>query len=182
MTKSQCRKDCETAEALFAGMLMSLQDKIESKRMLVVGVAGNPLTHNGKPGLDHPQWYPGYEVTTLDFDTKWNPDIVGNITIPKDWWDGNPYDLIHITQVIEHIPNLWVVPTGLKEVTKPGGYVIADCPFGTESPPYHAEWPSFGDYWRISKDGMRVLFEQDFEIVAVIDTNSNTSCLLKAKE
>ena len=57
MTKSQCRKDCETAEALFVGMLMSLQADIESPTMLLIGVAGNPPTHNGKPGLDNPHLF-----------------------------------------------------------------------------------------------------------------------------
>jgi hypothetical protein len=178
--KSETRKDCEAAEALFAGMLFSLQEKQDMK-MLVVGVAGNPLTHNGKPGLDRPQLFFRYEITTLDFDSKWQPDIVGDITKPKEWWDGIGYDLIHITQVIEHIPNLWAVSAGLKTVTKPGGYIIVDSPWGPKGPDYHGEIPSFGDYWRISKDGMRELFQGDFDIIQIIDTDANTSCLMKAK-
>ncbi len=178
MIKSKTRQECERAEALFAGSLMSLQSEIENKRMLVVGVAGNPLTHNGKPGLDNPHWYYDYEVATLDFDEKWNPDFVGDITKPWAWTE-TKYDLIHMTQVIKHIPNLQEVSAGLKYLSK--GYVIIDCPFGPNSPPYHAEPPSFGDYWRISKDGMRVLFEKDFEIVGLIDTDANTSCLMKVK-
>lgn len=178
--KSKTRQDCETAEALFAGALMSLQSDIKNKRMLVVGVAGNPPTHNGKPGLDNPHWYPGYEITTLDFDKKWNPDIVGDITKPLTWMD-EPYDLVHITQVIEHIPNLWKLSEGLKLLLNENSYVIIDCPFGPNSPPYHAEPPSFGDYWRISKDGMRVLFEKNFDIIQIRDTDANTSCLMKVK-
>lgn len=181
MTKSKTRKDSEDAEAFFAGMLISLQDGIENKRMLVVGVAGNPLTHNGKPGLDMPQWYRGYDITTLDFDKKWNPDVVGDITKPKEWWDGNPFDLVHITQVIEHIPNLLDVSGGLKTIVRERGYVIIDGPWGPKGPDWHGEPPSFGDYWRISKDGMRVLFEKDFEIINTIDTDANTSCLLRAR-
>lgn len=180
MTKSQTRKDSEAAEAFYAGMLMSLHKDVENPTMLMCGTGGNPPTHSGKPGLDHPEWFDIYKLTTLDFDAKWNPDIVGDITRPKDWWNGNPYDLIHMTQVIEHIPNLWEVSGGLKEITKPRvGYVILDTPF---SYPYHGEENSFGDYWRISKDGMKVLFEKDFDIIHIWDTPSNTSCLLKAKE
>lgn len=180
MNKSKCRQDCERAEALFAGSLMSLQSEIENKRMLVVGVAGNPLTHNGKPGLDNPHWYPDYNITTLDFDEKWSPDIVGDITRPLQWIKSG-YHLIHITQVIEHIPNIFDLPTTLAYSLTIGGYVIIDCPFGPNSPPYHAEPPSFGDYWRISKDGMKVLFEKDFDIIKIIDTDANTSCLMKVK-
>jgi hypothetical protein len=160
---------------------MSLQDYIKVKKMLVVGVAGNPLTNNGKPGLDNPHWYPGYEISTLDFDEKWNPDVVGDITHPNSWWDGLPFHVIHITQVIEHIPNIWELSKGLKTILAEDGYVIIDCPFGPNSPPYHAEPPSFGDYWRISKDGMRILFSEDFEIIKIIDTDANTSCLMKVK-
>jgi hypothetical protein len=179
--KSKTRQDCEAAEALFAGMLMSLQDGIKNLQMLVVGVAGNPLTNNGKPGLDNPHWYPDYNITTLDFDPKWQPDIVGDITKPKEWWEGNYYDLVHITQVIEHIPNIMEVSAGLKTILNSGGYVIVDSPWGPNSPDYHGELPSFGDYWRISKDGMRALFQDDFDIIQIIDTDANTSCLMKAK-
>ena len=76
---------------------------------------------------------------------------------------------------------MWKLSEALKLLLNKDGYVIIDCPFGPNSPPYHAEPPSFGDYWRISKDGMKVLFEKDFEIVGLIDTDANTSCLLKAK-
>ena len=178
--KSKTRRDCEAAEAFFAGMLMSLQKNVKNPQMLVVGVAGNPLTHNGKPGLDNPQWYPDYKITTLDFDAKWNPDIVGDITCPQKWWNGAGYDLIHITQVIEHIPNLWAVSKGLKEVSYPGGYVIVDSPWGPNGPDYHGELPSFGDYWRISKDGMMQLFRDDFDIIEIIATDANTSCLMRS--
>lgn len=178
--KSKTRKDCESAEALFAGMLMSLQNDIQDKKMLVVGVAGNPPTHNGMPGLDNPHWFPGYKITTLDFDAKWRPDITGDITKPSKWID-ELYDLVHITQVIEHIPNIFDLSKALATCLNPNGYVLIDCPFGPNSPPYHAEPPSFGDYWRISKDGMKVLFEKDFDIVKIIDTDANTSCLLKVK-
>ncbi len=180
MNKSKCRQDCEAAEALFAGMLSSLQKNIKTPTMLLVGVAGNPPTHNGKPGLDNPHLFSKYKITTLDFDVKWNPDIVGDITKPESWLI-EPYDLIHITQVIEHIPNIFDVSKALSLCLNEHGYVIIDCPFGTDSPPYHAEPPSFGDYWRISKDGMRVLFEKDFDIEMIWDTDANTSCLLKAK-
>ena len=180
MTKSKTRQDCETAEALFAGMLSVLQQDIKNKQMLVVGVAGNPLTHNGRPGLDNPHWYTGYEITTLDFDKKWDPDIVGDVTKPSKWII-EPFDLIHITQVIEHVPNIFDLSRAFTYCLNSNGYVIVDCPFGPNSPPYHAEPPSFGDYWRISKDGMRVLFEKNFEIIQIIDTDANTSCLMKVK-
>jgi hypothetical protein len=176
--KSKTRKDCEAAEALFAGMLMSYQDYIKSPRMLVVGTAGNPLTHNGKPGLDNPHFFSRYIIETLDFDPKWSPNIVGDITKPEKWII-EPYDLIHMTQTIEHIPNIFDLPHALKLCLYKDGYVIIDCPWGPNSPDYHGEAGSFGDYWRISKDGMRYLFKKHFHIVDIIDTDANTSCLMR---
>lgn len=182
--KSKTRKDCETAEALFAGILLGSSEPIE-REMLVVGVAGNPLTHNGKPGLDNPHLFPKCKITTLDFDSKWNPDIIGNITRPEQWLGINntprEYDLIHITQTIEHIPNIFELAEAFKKCLKKDGYVIVDCPWGPNSPDYHGEAGSFGDYWRISKDGMRILFHKYFDIVEIIDTDANTSCLLRVK-
>lgn len=179
--KSQTRKDCEAAETYFSLILAEFQSSIKNPRMLVCGVAGNPRTHkNNKPGLDNPGLFLRYEIETLDFDKRWEPDIIGDITTPLKWIL-EPYDLIHITQVIEHIPNIFDLSKSFKLCLNPNGYVIVDSPFGTNSPPYHAEWPSFGDYWRISKDGIRVLFEKDFEIIEIIATDANTSCLMKVK-
>lgn len=181
MNKSKCRQDCELAEAVFAEMLNEFQKDIISPRMLMVGTAGNKLTHlNNMPGLDQPWLFSRYKLETLDFDSKWNPDIVGDITKP-DKWILEPYDLIHITQVIEHIPNIFDLSKAFAYCLNPNGYVIVDNPWGPKGPDWHGEPPSFGDYWRISKDGMRVLFEKNFEIIQIIDTDANTSCLMKVK-
>lgn len=179
--KSKTRLDCEEAIELFLPLIRGAHLSIKSPQMLYCGVAGNPLTHNGKPGLDHPHLFKDYNLTTLDFDVKWLPDVVGDITKPRDWWNGRPYDLVVITQVIEHIPNLWDVSAGLRTVVKNDGLIIVDGPWGPKSPDYHGEPPSFGDYWRISKDGMRALFSEDFNIVQISATDANTSCLLQAK-
>lgn len=181
MTKSKTRQDCELAEYKFATMLNVLHATINSPKMLMVGCAGNPITHNGKPGLDHPELFKRYELTTMDFDAKWNPDVVGDITYPPHG-SMDRFDLIHITQVIEHIPNLFDVADGLNMLLNTGGYVIVDSPWGPKGPDYHGEKPSFGDYWRISKDGMVALFEDQFEIIEIIDTDANTSCLMRVKE
>lgn len=177
--KSKTRQDCERAVAAYAPIVRAGVAHLKKPQMLYVGVAGNPLTHGGKPGLDHPELFPEFEVTTLDFDKVWNPDIVGDITAPEDWWDGTPYDLVIITQVIEHIPNVWDVPYGIKQITRRDGFVIVDSPWGPKGPDYHGEPPSFGDYWRISKDGMETLFVSNFHIMNIMDTDANVSALLR---
>lgn len=183
MTKSQTRQDCEEAVSRFAFIVNEEHKNIKNPRLLYCGVAGNPLTHNGKPGLDQPELFTQYDITTIDFDKKWNPDIVGDITKPSEWYNSTMfYDLVIITQVIEHIKNVWDVPKQLKSILSSNGYIIVDSPWGTKAPGYHGEYGSFGDYWRISIDGMMALFEEDFTMVEEYSTDANTSCLFKIKE
>jgi hypothetical protein len=68
------------------------------------------------------------------------------------------FDLIVITQVLEHTKMPWTIIKWLHLNVAQGGYFLIDCPWGKRSPGYHAEPPSFGDYWRISLDGLRELF------------------------
>lgn len=184
--KSKTRQDSDRAELIFMEMIQGKHDHIKSPQMLYVGVAGNPITHNGKPGPDHPSLYTKYRITTLDFDSKWNPDVVGDITKPEVWMDlqsvPNGYDLIHIVQTIEHIPNIFNLGYPLWHCSSHDGYVIVDCPWGPNGPDYHGEAGSFGDYWRISKDGMKALFERYFDIQVCIATDANTSCLMKSRK
>ncbi|HRA10039.1 MAG TPA: hypothetical protein PKX31_00125 [Chitinophagaceae bacterium] len=181
MSKSQTRQDCEAAEADFAAIINLNNVTLLNPTMLMVGTAGNPRTHKGKPGLDNPRLFSRYTLTTLDFDKKWEPDIVGNIVEPTDWSNGITYDLIHITQVIEHIPHITELSEAFDALLNRGGYVIVDSPWGPKAPDYHGEAGSFGDYWRLSKDAFTYLFGFDFEIVKIISTDANTSCLLRKK-
>lgn len=176
---SKTRQDSNEAVKKFMGELPP-----SVKTCLYVGVAGNPLTHKGKPGPDMPELYQEMEITTLDFDQVWNPDIVADISDPESMENALPnqkFDLIVITQVIEHIANLYNLSDNMFMVLNQNGHVIIDTPWGPLGPDYHAEPPSFGDYWRISKDGMRVLFEDNFHIRECIQTNANVACLLQKR-
>lgn len=179
--KSKTRRDSEEAERIFAEIINNRELYNHRDQMLMVGTAGNPLTHKGKPGLDHPERFRLFDLTTVDFDEKWNPDVVCDISSIDDITKKFPYqfDLIHMTQVIEHIPNIFAVPACLHLLLKEGGYAIVDSPWGPAGPDYHGELPSFGDFWRISKDGMEYLFCNLFKIVAMHATDANTSVLLR---
>lgn len=160
--KSKTRIDCESAVEEFSKLIP------QSSEILYVGTAGNP---DGK--FEQPHLFPNAKITTFDVDPKWKPDIVGDITCPPAELYGL-FDLVIMTQVIEHIPNLFDVPYGIMKALRKNGYAIIDCPFNY---PYHAD-ESFGDYWRITKDGMKFLFHM-FHIHKVIDTNNNTSILVQ---
>ena len=163
--KSRARLDCENAVRQFSTVINS---QISCGDLLYVGVAGDPV------GGEYSPLFSNFKISTFDLDPKWKPDIVGNITKTEfidKWWD-----VIVCVQVIEHIPNLFDLPFEMHRILKTGGYVIVDCPWNY---PYHAEPPSFKDYWRISKDGMEELFGGVFNIIKIISGEFNTSCLLR---
>lgn len=158
--KSQTRQDCEDAVVKFSKIINN------SGNLLYVGIAGDP------PGGEYSPIFTKFNIKTFDICEKWKPDILGDIT--KTNFADDTWDLIVCVQTIEHIPNVWDLPKELYRIIKPGGYIIVDCPWGY---PYHGE-PEFGDYWRISKDGMKAMFN-NFKIIADYNTNNNSSILLQ---
>lgn len=165
MTKSETRIQCELAVTQFS---KKINEEIESGTLLYVGTAGDP------PGGEYSKLFPQFNVITFDADPRWNPDIVGDIT--RTTFPDNLWDVIICVQVMEHIPNIWDLPAEINRILAPGGFAIIDCPWMY---PYHAEPPSFGDYWRVSKDGMKVLFEKHLQVIEIYDGTFNTSCLLR---
>jgi hypothetical protein len=168
--KSKTRIDCESAVEEFSKLIP------QPTEILYVGTAGNP---DGK--FEQPHLFPNAKITTMDIDPKWKPDIVGDITNPLSHVWGQ-FDLVIMTQVIEHIPNFWDAPRGIALCLKMDGHAIIDCP--PFNYPYHAEPPSFKDYWRISKDGMEYLMSKSIflQTVKIIDTPNNVSVLAKMRD
>lgn len=164
---SKCRQECTAAVTKFSTIIR--KDYSEAD-LLYVGIAGDP------PGGEYSPLFPNCKIKTFDADPRWNPDIVGDIT--KSDFRDESWDVIVCVQVLEHVPNLWDVPGEMARILRQGGYAIVDSPWMY---PYHAEPPSFGDYWRLSKDGIRKLFEELFEIVEIYEGEQNTSCLIKKK-
>ena len=164
---SKCRQECTDAVTQFARVIDA---NTEGGSLLYVGIAGDPL------GGEYTPLFPKYVSKTFDADPVWKPDIVGDIT--KSDFEDESWDAIICVQVLEHVPNIWDAPKEMARILKKGGYAIVDSPWMY---PYHAEPPSFGDFWRLSKDGIRKLFEELFEIVEVYEGEQNTSCLIKKK-
>ena len=164
--KSETRQQCEDAVKKFANKINDVYSVAKKPKLLYVGLAGDPV------GGEYSPLFHGFEVTTFDIDQQWNPDIVGDIT--KTVFEDESWDVIVCVQTLEHIPNIWDLAPELQRILKKGGMAIVDCPWQY---PYHGEY-NFGDYWRISKDGMKVLFKS-FDIVSILDYNSNTSCLIR---
>lgn len=166
--KSKTRQDCENAVKIFS---QKIKEPPTNNKLLYVGVAGDPT-----PKGEYAYLFPNYETVSMDIDEKWNPDIIGDIT--KNDLPDESFGAIVIVQVLEHIENIWELSKEMSRILCKGGYVIIDCPLMF---PYHAEWPYFGDFWRITKDGMRVLFRKEFELVGEISSDYNTSILFIKK-
>ncbi len=160
---SRTRQDCTLAVEQFSKTINN-----DPGDLLYVGIAGDP------PGGEYAKLFNTKSIT-FDYDPKWKPDIVGDIT--KTTFSDESWNKIIIVQVIEHIPNIWDLPKELYRILKPKGKLIIDCPWNY---PYHAEPPSFGDYWRITLDGFHALFkEPQFSFLETVSTDNNTSCLIQ---
>ena len=167
--KSKTRQECENAVVKFSKVING--NVPETNSLVYVGTAGDP-----EGGEYTPIFRPQYVTKTMDIDPVWNPEIVGDIT--KAPFEDSSVGCIVCVQVLEHVPNIWDVPKEIHRILCSGGYAIVDTPFMY---PYHAEPPSFGDYWRLTKDGMRQLFGGLFEIVDMVATDNLTSCLLRKR-
>ena len=164
--KSKTRQECEDSVKKFAGYISNL---FSSGDLLYVGTAGDPI------GGEYSPMFSQFRVKTFDIDECWHPDIVGDIT--KTDFEDESWDVIVCVQTLEHIPNIFDVSGETSRILKKGGFLIIDSPWMY---PYHGE-PEFGDYWRLTKDAFRVLFERDYEITMMDDGENNKSVLLKKK-
>lgn len=156
------------------------------KNIIYCGVAGNQFGKIGDysgPLPDLPQLYYHHKLQTLDYDPQWNPTFTADITKPETLQSNlhNKFDIAVITQVIEHVKDLTKIPETLYLLLKMGGHAIVDCPWGPEAPDYHAEPPSFGDYWRISDEGLRLIFSNKvgFNAIKSVRTSANAGILIQ---
>lgn len=169
MNRSKTRISCDNSVEKFSFIINS---EIKDGKLLYVGIAGDPI------GGDYsPLFKDRFDISTFDKDPVWNPDLVGDITKTK--FEDESWDCVLCVQVIEHIPNIWELPDELYRILKVGGYAIVDCPWNY---PYHPEAPSFGDFWRVSKDGMNELFKNKFTIIELDMDEYNVSILIKKEK
>ena len=161
--KSSVRMHCEYSVIQYSKII---NQNLSCGNLLYVGIAGDP------PGGEYSNLFSNFNKKTFDFDKKWGPDIVGDIT--KTNFEDNSWDIILCAQVIQHISNIQDLSKEIYRILKPNGYLIIDCPWQFQ---YHAD-PSFGDYWRISKDGFKYLFKDGFKFIQIKE-GVNTSCLLQ---
>jgi SAM-dependent methyltransferase len=131
--------------------------ELEGKDVLDVGTAGNPLEGENR------EWFgaKAKSYTTLDMLETTNPDIVADICDTK--LEAEQFDVIIISQTLEHIFTPQKAVTEAARLLRPGGVLIIDSPWiGTN---IHAE-DGFGDYYRYTASCLvKFLQEAGLEIL-----------------
>lgn len=122
----------------------------EVKDVLEVGIAGDV-----KPGGNY-YLFQGKGYKTMDIDAKYKPDYVDDITNLNGSTPQNSFDVVLLSNTIEHTYEPFRAIMGAYLLLREGGWLIVDCPWVY---PYHAE-DGFPDCWRISDDGLKYLLEK----------------------
>jgi SAM-dependent methyltransferase len=114
--------------------------------VLEIGIDGD-----SKPGGNYKYFGIGNNYKTLDILERTGPDIIADICnndLPSEEWD-----LIIMSQVIEHIFDFKKALEECHRLLVKGGFLIVDCPFVCD---YHGQ-SGYDDYWRISHKALQNL-------------------------
>lgn len=124
-----------------------------------VARAGAVIDIGGGHGLDR-SLFTSYRV--LDVNDHYKPDIIADIhRLP---FPDASIEAVICMDVLEHVEDPFKAVSELHRVLVPGAPLLASVPFIW---PYHAAPGLYGDFWRFSPDGLRILFKEfrSFEIV-----------------
>jgi len=142
---------------------------LQEKNILEIGIAGDD-----KPSGSYKFFGKGNEWTTMDINEKWLPGVVGDITDAP--FEDNTFDLIIMTQVLEHIWDFRRALSELFRISK--DYVIVDVPFMY---PFHQDdmrqttWDNWDDYWRFTPSAFKkLLLEAGFKDVKILYNDALT--------
>ena len=123
--------------------------------ILEVGIAGDE-----PPGGNY-YLFSDKNYQTLDCDSRYKPNIVADIT--KTGLQDDLYDVIILSNVIEHVFDYKSAIDECYRLLRTGGCLIVDCPWVY---PYHAE-DDFDDYWRISASCFKKLLSKFSKVDAM---------------
>jgi len=112
-------------------------------KCLEVGIDGDE-----RPSGNYKAFGKGNDWKTMDNVAHLMPDIVADLC---DTQIDDKFNLIIVSQTLEHIYDFNKAISECYRMLEDGGYLIIDCPFVY---PFHGT-SDYGDYWRISHQGMR---------------------------
>lgn len=147
---------------------------LKGRSVLDIGTAGNPTEGENR------EWFGGRaaEYVTLDKLETVNPDIVADICEAKVVPDGS-YDVIILSQTLEHIFTPRKAIAECFRILKPGGTFIVDSPWiGTD---YHPE-DGFDDYYRYTASCLvKLCQEAGFDIQDSKQTQLLSLCVARKR-
>jgi len=146
---------------------VAVKANLQGKKILEIGIAGDE-----KPSGSYKYFGKGNEWTTLDINQKWSPDIVADIC--DSGLPDNSYDMVIMTQTLEHIWDYKKVLSEIHRITKK--YAVIDCLFRYN---FHSDlirrnkpWQEWDDYWRFTPAAFRrLLLEAGFKKVDIMFKN-----------
>lgn len=68
----------------------------------------------------------GIHLDVLDIEAGAGVTVVGDAR-RVDWWDGQPYDLVISTEMLEHLSQWGAAIEAVHEVLRPGGWFVGTC-------------------------------------------------------
>lgn len=127
-------------------------------RVLSVGAGGEVNERLGEHARAR-----GFEVVEFDIDEARGPDVVGDICTYD--FAGDRFDVVVISEVLEHVHSPHLAVENLHRILVPGGRLVLTTPFIL---PIH-EQPH--DYYRYTRYGLEFLL-REFNEVTVRERNS----------
>ncbi|MCK9370675.1 class I SAM-dependent methyltransferase [Candidatus Dojkabacteria bacterium] len=148
--------------------------KLRDSKVLEVGIGGDPEYQEGKKGGNYGYFGNGNDYKTLDCCSKYNPDYVQDIC--KTDLPDESFDLIILSQTLEHIYTPIEAFKECNRLLKKDGHLIVDCPWNY---PQH-DTEETGDFYRYTP----MFFERTGEEngFKIIEENVSTylvSCLMQ---
>tara|TARA_R110002049_G_scaffold243078_5_gene416854 strand:- start:1156 stop:1932 length:777 start_codon:yes stop_codon:yes gene_type:complete len=156
-------------------LLKKIKKHKESGKLLEIGCNSGDFINMAKDN--------GYEVFGIEIDEVAAKQGIskGRNMIHGDFLKMNiteKYDIIVANHVLEHIPEIELIPKALKEVLAPNGVVIINVPNidGNIVKIMKQNWcqmAPFTHIWFFTKKSMHKLFRKDFESIQL---TTNTHC------
>lgn len=112
----------------------------------------------------------GIHLDVLDIEAGAGVTVVGDAR-RVDWWDGQPYDLVISTEMLEHLSQWGAAIEAVHEVLRPGGWFVGTCasirrgPHGATGAPLPAEGEWYQNVW--PSDLVTELIDMGFDHIEV---------------
>ncbi len=124
-------------------------------------------------GLDkYKDLFKDVNYKTLDIDSKYQPDIIGDIHNLS--MNNESIDAIICKAVLEHVYDPQKAVNEMYRVLKKQGKCLVYVPFLY---PYHGEKDGYKDYYRYTQDGIRYLFRK-FSSIEICPVRGNLETVI----